>query len=57
MKVIISAAAESIDAEIDPRFGRGAYLILVDTETLDWQSFETLVLMSAVEQELRLPGW
>ncbi len=39
MKVVISAAAENIDAEIDPRFGRGAYLIVVDTDTLDWQSF------------------
>ncbi|MBN1304206.1 MAG: NifB/NifX family molybdenum-iron cluster-binding protein [Anaerolineales bacterium] len=39
MKIIISAAAESIDAEVDQRFGRSANLILVDTESLDWESF------------------
>jgi predicted Fe-Mo cluster-binding NifX family protein len=39
-KVIVSAASADINAAVDPRFGRGAYLILVDTQTLEWQSFE-----------------
>jgi predicted Fe-Mo cluster-binding NifX family protein len=32
MKIILSASAPNIDAAVDPRFGRGAYLLLVDTE-------------------------
>ncbi|MBN1476415.1 NifB/NifX family molybdenum-iron cluster-binding protein [Candidatus Sumerlaeota bacterium] len=33
MKVAISASADSLDANVDPRFGRCASLLIVDTET------------------------
>ncbi len=39
MKIIITAASPSLDAEFDPRFGRGAYFLIIDTETLDWEAF------------------
>ena len=38
MKIILTATSPSIDANIDPRFGRGAYLIVVDPDTLEWQA-------------------
>ena len=38
MKIILTTTSPSIDSEIDPRFGRGAYLLVVDTETLEWQA-------------------
>jgi len=38
MKILLSATAPNIEANIDPRFGRGAYLIIVDTDTLKWQA-------------------
>jgi predicted Fe-Mo cluster-binding NifX family protein len=38
MKILLTATSPSIDSNIDPRFGRGAYLIVVDTDTLEWQS-------------------
>ncbi len=38
MKILITSAAPSLDADIDPRFGRGAYLLVVDSETLQWQA-------------------
>lgn len=34
MKVIVSSTGEGIDAEMDPRFGRCQYFVLVDTETM-----------------------
>jgi predicted Fe-Mo cluster-binding NifX family protein len=34
MKIILTTSAPNIDSDIDPRFGRGAYLLLVDTDTL-----------------------
>ncbi len=33
MKVIVTARGESIDSQMDPRFGRAQYFVLVDTET------------------------
>jgi len=38
MKVLITAAAPDLDAAVDPRFGRGAYFVVVDTDTLTWQA-------------------
>jgi predicted Fe-Mo cluster-binding NifX family protein len=38
MKILLTATSPSIDSNIDPRFGRGAYLIVVDTDTLEWQA-------------------
>lgn len=38
MKIIITTTAASLDAQVDPRFGRAAYLLVVDTDTLEWQA-------------------
>ena len=35
MKVAISATDNSLDAAVDPRFGRCAYLIVVETDTME----------------------
>lgn len=32
--------APDIEAPVDPRFGRGAYFIVVDSDTLQWQAHE-----------------
>lgn len=34
MKLVLSLASPELDAPVDPRFGRGAYLVIVDTETM-----------------------
>jgi predicted Fe-Mo cluster-binding NifX family protein len=39
MKIILTATSPSIDSNVDPRFGRGAYFIVVDPETLEWQAY------------------
>ena len=38
MKIIITAASPNIDSEVDSRFGRGAYFLVVDPDTLEWQA-------------------
>jgi len=38
MKIILTATSPNIDSNIDGRFGRGAYLIVVDPDTLEWQA-------------------
>lgn len=39
MKIAVTAKGKDLDSQVDPRFGRAAYIIIVDTETL---AFETL---------------
>lgn len=38
MKILLTATSPSIDSPVDPRFGRGAYLIVVDPVTMEWQA-------------------
>lgn len=38
MKIIITATSPNIDSSVDVRFGRGAYLIVVDPDTLEWEA-------------------
>jgi predicted Fe-Mo cluster-binding NifX family protein len=38
MKIILTAQSPDIESDIDPRFGRGAYFLIVDLDTLDWQA-------------------
>lgn len=38
MKILVTAASPSIDAQVDSRFGRGAYLVIIDTDSLEWEA-------------------
>lgn len=40
MKIAVSASGNSLDSDIDPRFGRCAYFLLVDTEDMTFESFD-----------------
>lgn len=40
MKVVISSTGETLDSAVSPVFGRCAYFLLVDTETMLAQPFE-----------------
>jgi predicted Fe-Mo cluster-binding NifX family protein len=37
MKICVTAISNSLDAQIDPRFGRCPYLVIVDTETMQFE--------------------
>jgi predicted Fe-Mo cluster-binding NifX family protein len=37
MKICVSAASNSLDAPIDPRFGRCQYFVIVDSETMQFE--------------------
>ena len=40
MKIAITASGPTVDANLDPRFGRCAYFLIVDTETLQLEAVE-----------------
>jgi predicted Fe-Mo cluster-binding NifX family protein len=40
MKVAVSASGKDLNAQIDPRFGRCAYFIIVDTEDMSFEVFD-----------------
>lgn len=40
MKVAVSTQSNDLDALVDPRFGRAAWFIVVDSETLDWTAID-----------------
>jgi predicted Fe-Mo cluster-binding NifX family protein len=38
MKIAITTTSPGLESAVDPRFGRGAYFLLVDSDTLEWQA-------------------
>lgn len=38
MKIAISSSGKDISSDIDPRFGRCKYFLIVDTETMDFKA-------------------
>ena len=40
MKIAITASGPTLDANVDPRFGRCAHFLIVDTVTLDFEAVE-----------------
>ena len=38
MKIAITTTTGNLDSPFDPRFGRGANFVIVDTETEDWET-------------------
>jgi predicted Fe-Mo cluster-binding NifX family protein len=38
MRICVSASANSLDASVDPRFGRCPYFIIVDSETMQFEA-------------------
>ena len=40
MKICITSQGDSLDAQVDPRFGRCQYFIIVDPETLKFEAIK-----------------
>jgi predicted Fe-Mo cluster-binding NifX family protein len=46
MKVAVSAAGLSLDSEVDPRFGRCQYLLIVDADSMAFEALENPAVTS-----------
>ncbi len=42
MKICVTATASSLDAQIDPRFGRCSYLVIVESETMQFEAIPNM---------------
>jgi predicted Fe-Mo cluster-binding NifX family protein len=47
MKIAVSATAPSLDAEVDPRFGRCQYFIIVDPQSMEFEALDNSNAMAA----------
>ncbi|MBC2712219.1 MAG: NifB/NifX family molybdenum-iron cluster-binding protein [Desulfosarcina sp.] len=37
MKIAVTSTGQDLDSPMDPRFGRAAYILIVDSDTLDFE--------------------
>ena len=49
MKIAITAKGANLDSEVDPRFGRAAYILIVDSETLDFEALDNKENLNALK--------
>ncbi len=40
MKVAVSSSGQDLDAQLDPRFGRCSYFLIIDTDDMSFEVFE-----------------
>jgi predicted Fe-Mo cluster-binding NifX family protein len=40
MKIAVTSKGADLDSQVDPRFGRAAYIIIVDTETFEYAALD-----------------
>lgn len=46
MKVVVTATGNSLDAKVDPRFGRCSYFLIVDLDTMQFEAISNEALDS-----------
>lgn len=42
MKIAVTAMGNDINSQIDPRFGRAAYILIIDAKTLEFKAYDNI---------------
>jgi predicted Fe-Mo cluster-binding NifX family protein len=49
MKIAVTSKGTDLDSEVDPRFGRAAYILVVDSESLDLEVLDNKENVNALK--------
>ncbi|MBW2195350.1 MAG: NifB/NifX family molybdenum-iron cluster-binding protein [Deltaproteobacteria bacterium] len=49
MKIAVTSAGAGLDAQVDPRFGRAPYILIVDSDTLDFEVIDNKENVNALK--------
>jgi predicted Fe-Mo cluster-binding NifX family protein len=49
MKIAVTSQGTDLDSQVDPRFGRSAYILIVDSENFDFQVIDNSVNVNAMK--------
>ncbi len=47
MKIAVTSTGPDLDSPVDPRFGRAAYILIVDSATLEFEVLDNSVNLNA----------
>ncbi len=49
MKIAVTSQGTDLDSQVDPRFGRAAYILIVDSDTLDFEVLDNQENVNALK--------
>lgn len=49
MKIAVTSKGTDLDSEVDPRFGRAAYILIVDSETYEFEALDNKTNVNALK--------
>ena len=49
MKIAVTSTGTDLDSQVDPRFGRASYILIVDSETLDHEVLDNKENVNALK--------
>ena len=49
MKIAVTSAGTDLDSNVDPRFGRAKYILIVDSESLDFEVLDNTENVNALK--------
>ena len=49
MKIAVTSTGTALDSEVDPRFGRASYVVVVDSETFEFEVVDNQENMNALK--------